>query len=156
MFHFAGRKDPFIDEALHDNIMMVNSAGIDLSGKSFLSRLEGSLGWVLGLERARADNTGWIWMNGLQVDVTAEYRFAGIRNSLYAGRGQMHFYNDHENDLYWGDPAYRAGLYNRSDIYIKFLKKRGVDLELTWSLHFLEGKLFNEQMLKLRVVLPPG
>jgi hypothetical protein len=153
MFHFASKMNPLVNEALHDNLLFLTSFGADLSGKTFLDRLEANAGWVLGLERARADNTGWIALNGLQVEARAEYRFAGIFNTLYAGKGMMYFYSDHENELYWGDPVYRTKVYDRVDIYIRFLRKQNVNIELTWSLHFLESRVYNEQMLKVRINL---
>ncbi|MCX6334717.1 MAG: hypothetical protein NT092_10500 [Bacteroidia bacterium] len=151
MFHYASRMNPLHYEPLHDNMLLLTSAGSDLSGRTFLDRLEGNVGWVLGLERSRSGNADWITMHGLQVEARAEYKFAGIHNTFYAGQGMMYFYKDHENDLYWGDPVYRAKVYDRADIYVKFLRKQNVNLELTWSLHFLEGNVYNEQMLKLRM-----
>lgn len=153
MFHYASRKDPVFREPLHDNMLLKTSVGMDLAGKTFFDALEGSAGWVLGLERERIGDAEWISMNGFIAEIGAEYRFAGIRSSFYAGRGLMHFYNDHENNLYWGDPVYRAKVYDRTDLFVNFLRRDNVDLELTWSLHFLEGRVYNEQMLKLRVNL---
>ena len=153
MFHFASRMDSFLYEPLHDNMLFLTSAGADLSGKTFFDRLEGNIGWVLGLERARRGDADWITMHGLQIEARAEYRFAGISNTFYAGRGMMYFYGEYLNELYWGDPVYRAKVYDRTDIYVKFLRKQNINLELTWSVHFLEGNVYNEQMLKLRVEL---
>lgn len=153
MFHFASRKDPLYDEALHDNLLFLTSAGADLSGLTIFNRLEGSAGWVMGLERARADNTGWIDMHGLLVEASAEYRFAGITTTFYVGKGLMSFYNDHDNELYWGDPVYRARISDRTDLFFHFLRRDGLRLDLTWSLHFLEGRVYHEQMLKLWIDL---
>jgi hypothetical protein len=150
-YHFAAKMNPVIDEALHDNGLFLTSAGIDLSGRYFPGKLECDAGWVIGLERARADNTGWHSMNGVMVNARAEYRFLGLSNSFYAGDGQMKFYRDHGNDLYWGDPVYRARVTDRADIYIAFIKSKYADLEMTYSLHFLEGRVYNEQMLKLKI-----
>lgn len=153
MFHFASRKDPFVHEPLHDNMLFQTSVGADLSGRTSFDRLEASAGWVVGLERSRDGDAEWIPRQGIVVETRAEYRFAGIFSTFYAGEGLMYFYNDHDNELYWGDPVYRAKVYDRTDIYITFLKKQRVNLELTWSLHFLEGALYNEQLLKLKVNL---
>jgi hypothetical protein len=81
------------------------------------------------------------------------YKRVGIFNTLYLGDGQMAFYADHSNKLYWGDPIYRAGNYNRSDFYIGFIKTNRVKLNLTYSLHFAEGNMYHEQLLKLQVAL---
>jgi hypothetical protein len=153
MFHYASRTDPVVHEALHDNILLRTSLGVDLSGRTFLDCLDASAGWVLGLERERDAGSNWLAMNGFHIDLRAEYRFAGIFNTLYSGKGLMSFYNDHDINLYWGDPAYRSGFYDRTDIYIRFLRKKNIDMELTWTLHFMEGRVFNEQMLKVKVDL---
>jgi hypothetical protein len=153
MCHFAGKKDPEIDEALHDNLLFHTSMGIDLSGRTFLAVLDLNAGMVTGLERARADNTGWITLHGMLLEARAEYKNIGLFNTFYSGEGLMYFYGDHSTDLYWGDPAYRAKSYNRTDIYIRFFKEKRLNLELTWSLHFLESRIYHEQMLKVRVNL---
>jgi hypothetical protein len=153
MFHFAGRANPATEEALHDNLLFQTSAGVDLSGRSFFDRLDINAGWVMGMERARADNTGWVYMSGFITEARAEYKYFGLYNSLFMGHGLMNFYGDHSNELYWGDPVYRAGTYDRLDLYIKFLKEKKVNIDLTWAFHFLEGRIYNEQLLKIRVNL---
>jgi hypothetical protein len=152
-FHYASKTDPIFDEALHDNALFLTSAGIDLSGRFFPGRLEANAGWVTGLERARADNTGWIGMNGLLLEIRAEYKFIGLYNTFFTGNGLMQFYNNHGSELYWGDPVYRAETSDRADLYLDLLKSNKIKLELTYSLHFLEGRVYNEQMLKVRINL---
>jgi len=152
-FHYASRTDPIVHEALHDNALFLTSAGIDLSGRLFPGKLEASAGWVAGFERSRAGNTGWIGKNGFLLDMRAEYKFAGLYNTFFTGDGLMQFYNDHGNDLYWGDPVYNARTSDRADIYLDLIKSNKIKLELTYSLHFLEGRIYNEQMLKVWINL---
>jgi len=154
MFHFAGFQDPLINEAYHDNLLSLASFGIDLSGKTFLTRLEANGGWVGAAERARADNTGWILLSGFLAETRIEYRFIGLFNTFYTGSELMHFYGTHDIDLYWGDPVFRANTCNRSDIYLKFFNSKSVSVDVIYSLHFLEGTVYHEQMLKVRVNLP--
>ncbi len=149
MYHFAGYSDPTVDEPYHDNGLLLTSLGIDLSGKTALTRLDVNAGWAVGLDRSRADQTGWVVHNGILIETTIEYKFIGIFNSFYNGDGQMDFYNDHGNDLYWGDPVYRAGAYNRADLYVNFIKNKIVSTRFTYSLHFMESKVYHEQMLKV-------
>lgn len=153
MYHFASKLDPVVHESLHDNLLFHTSAGVDLSEATGLRKLEANAGWVAGLERSRADNTGWISSNGVIVETRLEYKWFGIYNSFYRGGGLMNFYRDHGNKLYWGDPVYRAKTYNRSDLYINFVQSHILNIELTWSLHFLENRVYNEQMLKVMVNL---
>jgi hypothetical protein len=149
MFHFAGTMDPAYDEALHDNGMFLTSVGLDLSKKTFFNVLETNAGWVVGLDRARSEHTGWIVEKGFLMETKVEYKGLGLFNSFYAGHGQMNFYSDHGNDLYWGDPVYRATMYNRSDIFVNFIHNKVVNVKFIYSLHFLENTVYHEQALKV-------
>jgi hypothetical protein len=149
MFHFAGKMNPIITEALHDNGLFLTSLGFDFAGKTDFEKLEVNAGWVVGLERARADQTGWITQPGLMVEANIEYKGIGIFDSFYKGESQMKYYGDHSNELYWGDPVYRAKIYNRADLYLNFFHNTIVNLKLVYSLHFVEGKIYHEQLLKI-------
>jgi hypothetical protein len=153
MFHYASKMDPVIEEPLHDNLLFLTSAGIDLSGETCFSKLEANAGWAIRLERSRAENSGWIASKGFLMETRVEYRRFGMFNTFFAGDGMMHYYNVLGKKLYWGDPAYRSGTSDRSDFYIRFLQSRSVDLELTYSLTFMESRIYHEQMLKLIVNL---
>jgi hypothetical protein len=132
---------------------MLTSAGIDLNGKTFLDILDINAGLATGFERARDEESGWMLNNGLLMETRIGYKMFGIFNTLYLGEGHMTFYNDHSNNLYWGDPIYRTGNYNRSDFYVNFIRNKKVNLNLTYSIHFAEGRVYHEQMLKVSVNL---
>ena len=83
------------------------------------------------------------------METRLEYKWFGLFNTFYKGDGMMYFYRELGNELYWGDPVYRAKSYNRSDFYVNFLQNRVVNIELTYSLHFLESRIYHEQMLKV-------
>lgn len=153
MFHYAKDFDPIVDRGIHDNMLTLTSAGIDLSGLTFLDRLDINAGWLAGVERARAENSGWLVNSGFFMETRLAYKRVGVFNSLYAGDAQMKFYADHGNGLYWGDPAYRAGNYNRTDLCVDFINSGRVRLNLTYSLHFAEGNVYHEQLLKAQIML---
>jgi hypothetical protein len=151
MYHFASKENPIIDEALHDNLLFLTSLGVNLAPVTGLSQLDFNMGWAIALERSRADQTGVISRGGLLMESRVEYKGIGLFNTFYKGEGTQYFYNDHGNELYWGDPLYRARTYNRSDIYIKFLRNSKVNMKLVYSLHFLESNVFHEQSLKVSI-----
>jgi hypothetical protein len=153
MYHYASKSDPVVEEPLHDNLLFLTSAGIDLSGKTVLNRLEAKAGWAVRLERSRAENSGWITSKGFLVEARAEYRRIGIYNSMFFGDNMMHYYPQLGNRLYWGDPVYRAKSSNRADLYISFIRNHTVNVDLTYSLTFMEGKIFHEQLLKVIIDL---
>ena len=153
MFHYAKDLDPVVENFINDNALMLTSVGVNLSELTFFDQLDINAGWLAGIERSRAEDAGWISNNGFLMEMHLAYKRIGIFNTLYLGEGQMKFYADHSNKLYWGDPIYRAGNYNRSDFYVNFIKTNKVKLNLTYSLHFAEGNMYHEQLLKLQVAL---
>jgi len=153
MYHYAGKMDPVVEEPLHDNLLFLTSAGIDLAGKTCFTKLEANAGWVIRLERSRAENSGWIASDGFLTETRAEYKWIGLFNTFYKGNNMMYYYSELGNKLYWGDPTYRSKTSDRSDFYIRFLQSHTVDLELTYSLTFMENRMYHEQMLKLIVNL---
>ena len=153
MFHFAKDFDPVVEKSIYDNGLTLTSAGVDLSQFTFFDQLDINAGWLAGIERSRGDDSGWIANNGFLMEARLTYKRIGVFNTLYLGEGQMAFYAAHSNNLYWGDPVYRAGNYNRSDFYINFIKNDKVKLNLTYSLHFAEGNVYHEQLLKVQIAL---
>ena len=148
MFHYAKDLDPVVDKGIYDNAMLLTSAGIDLREKTFLDVLDINAGWLSGIERSRKGENKWVINNGLLIETTIGYKRLGLMNTLYLGERQMTFYKEQSNNLYWGDPIYRAGNYNRTDFWINFIAGSNVNVRLTCSLHFAEGRVYHEQMLK--------
>jgi hypothetical protein len=144
MFHFAGIMDPEEPEGLHDNGLILTSLGIDLSSKTSFARLEANVGWSVGFDRDR--NIGvWHRPQGFLSEIKVEYKGLGVFNTYYRGGSQQFFYEDHGNELYWGDPIYRAKEFNRTDIYVYFMKTDVVKLKLIYSLHFTEQTMYHQQ-----------
>lgn len=151
IFHYAGRMNPLVHEIVHDNGLLCTSLGMDFSGRTCFNKLEINGGWVTGLERYRVPGTGWIVENAFMQETRIEYKRIGLFNTFYKGHGQMYFYSTHGTDLYWGDQVYRAKTYDRFDFYIGLIQNQNVNMEFTYSLHFLENRVYHEQMLKLIV-----
>lgn len=148
MYHFAGVMNPVAFDALHDNILSYTSIGVDLSGKTPLDKLSLHAGWAVGLDRAR-DDSGWFVHHGLLSEATVQYKWFGVFNTLYRGDSQMYYYNDHGNELYWGDPIYRAKLYNRTDLYVEFMNRDIGSIRFVYSLHACEHELYQQQVLRM-------
>jgi hypothetical protein len=145
MYHFAAKKNPVVPEGLHDNGLLLTSLGVDFAKKTGFEKLEANFGWSLAIDRERPE--GWRVAHGLLSELKVEYRGVGVENTYYRGGGQQHFYADHSNALYWGDPIYRAKEYNRTDLYLVFLKSALVNVQFRYTLHFAEQKLYHAQSL---------
>ncbi len=147
MYHFAAKKDPVVPEGLHDNVLIWAALGIDLTKKiNCFEKLEINTGWTVGIERDRSIQKWHTPQSFFLTEIKAEYKGLGLFNTYYRGERQQVFYSQHINDLYWGDPLYHSTEYNRTDLYVNFIKTSVVNLQLTYSLHFVEEAIYHEQM----------
>ncbi|MCC8146495.1 MAG: hypothetical protein LIO93_08680, partial [Bacteroidales bacterium] len=146
MFHFAKKKDPVIDEAIHDNGLLLTSIGLDFAKDSGFEKLEINAGWSVAMDRDREIGK-WNRPQGFLSEAKIEYKGIGLFNTLYLGEAQQIYYNDHNTNLYWGDSFYRLKKYDRADIYINFLKTPVVNIKFICSLHFAESNVYNQQAL---------
>jgi hypothetical protein len=144
MFHFAGIKEPVIEESVHDNGLLLNSLGIDFAPKTNFEKLEINVGHAIGFERNRGIGV-WNIPQGLLSELKIEYKGLGVFNTYYKGKSQQVFYNDHSNNLYWGDPVYRSKEYDRADFYIHFIHTDIVKLKFIYSFHLTENQVYHEQ-----------
>jgi hypothetical protein len=144
MFHFANKMESEITEAVHDNGLLLTSLGLDLASVTDFEVLEANLGWFIGLDRDRNINV-WNKPQGLLSELKIEYRGLGLFNTYYRGGSQQVFYGDHSNELYWGDPVYRAKEYDRADFYIQFIRSSVVKLKFIYSFHLIEKQLYHAQ-----------
>lgn len=155
MYHFAGVMNPPAFDALHDNGLYLTSIGSDLTSwinLGPLDKLDLNVGWVAGLEDARG-TTKWMAHHGMLAKLELDWWKVGLENSFYLGEGQMAFYNDHGNLLYWGDRLFRADSYNRTDFKINFITSPTVNVRLMYSFHAAEGTVYHEQALYATVRL---
>jgi hypothetical protein len=144
MFHLAKRKNPAANETVHDNGLILTSAGIDLSSKTILNKLEINAGWSVGLDRDRGIGA-WNTPQGFLSETKIGYKCVELFNTWYKGGSQQVFYNDFGNELYWGDPIYRSKAYDRLDMKIHFIKTNVVAIQFIYSLHFTERRMYHEQ-----------
>jgi len=146
-YHFAANSNPEIAEGLHDNGLVWASLGLDLRKKTGLrfEKLEANIGWTIGVERDR-DIGDFHTPQGFLSEIKVEYKGLGLFSTYYKGGGQKVFYDDHGSNVYWGDPFYRSTEYNRSDLYVNFIKTDVVNLKFTYSLHFVEKNIYHEQL----------
>lgn len=133
--------------SVKENIKTISSLGADLTDRTPFDRLESNIGLSASLERNRLTGEyhtpiGLLW----QTDM--EYRGIAIGNTLYLGSSQQRMYNVFGNYLYWGDLMYKLPFYNRTDLTLHFYKSNILNISLEFSLHFGEGRLYNQQILR--------
>jgi hypothetical protein len=149
MFHYAKMKNAPQGQYIHDNCLFLTELGLDFKSLTPpMDQFNFTAGWVLGLEDNRGE-TDWLLHHAALIRINAEWRGLGIENSFYIGQGQMNFYNKQGNNLYWGDPIYRANLYNRTDLYLRLIDTKMIDLKINVVAHYVEKRIWMEQCLTL-------
>ena len=130
-----------------DNFLLNPYIGIDLSKKTVLDSIMIKGGALLTVERDRKIGK-WNVPAGFWLDLTAEWKFLGARNSLYAGGKLFPLYGEYGSLLYQGEPYYASSFYDRLDVYAKIYRNKYVDLEAQLNFNFTsQGFMFYQRLL---------
>ena len=132
-----------------DDLIVSPYIGLDLSSNTPLSTLTLKVGYHLSLERLRNIGT-WHRPQGLLIDLLAEWRFLGMRNTFYTGDAQMPFYPLLGPELNQGDPFYQSSTYNRTDIYAYLFRNNYLNCYVSCNFHYTPGNFDMQQQLILR------
>lgn len=154
MNHLARRKNDVEDlDGVVDNFVANPYAGVNLTGSTPLDSLQLRVGPVFGLDRDRKFDRSWRTSAGAWVEITAKWKWVGIKNSFYAGGRLCQLYPRYGSLLYQAEPYYHSSLYNRTDIYIYFLRRGPVSLTGALDFHATTEAFQFNQRLMLTVTL---
>jgi len=152
MNHFALTRNAPDNQHIVDNFLANPYIGVDLSHATPLDSLMIRGGALITIERNRAYDK-WQMPAGAWLEFTGEWRWLGLKNSLYAGGKLLPSYSEHGPALYQGEPYYQTGFYNRTDIYARIIRNRWVNLEASLDFNVAKGSFIFYQRLLLRVYL---
>lgn len=150
MNHLAKTLNAGEDQYVVDNFLVNPYIGINFSHKTPLDSLVIKAGGLLTIERHRKTGT-WSTPGGLWLEVVGEWKFLGLRNSLYCGGKLFPLYGEFGHLLYQGEPYFSKGFYDRLDIYGKIYRNRYVDIEAQLNFNFTKGALMFYQRLLLNI-----
>lgn len=108
----------------------------------------GTLG---SLERKRRLSTGLDpFYNGIgyQLDIGAQYKGFGVKNSYYFGKPQMKYFSEYGEDFYSGLPFYQGTSYDRADFYYEY-KNDLLSARFSVIFHFVNQTFANQEMLTI-------
>ncbi len=152
MNHFAKTRHADESQSIVDNFLVNPYVGVDLSRKTALDSLVVKAGALVTVERYREYN-GWKTPGGLWVDATFEWKFLGLKNSLYAGGKLFPLYSQFGTLLYQGESYYQSDFYNRTDIYARVLRNKYMDLQAQLNFNFAKDNFMFYQRLILNIHL---
>lgn len=152
MNHFALSRENKENQHIVDNFLANPYVGTDLSRVTPLDSLRVRAGLLLTIERNRANpDDSWQTPCGGWLEVIAQYRRFGIKNSLYAGGKLFPSYLDFGAKLYQGEPFYRSCLYNRTDVWADIIRGDRLGLRASLDFHVTSDSFIFYQRLILRV-----
>lgn len=152
MNHLAKTKNAPEGQSVVDNFLVNPYVGLDFSRATALDSLVVKAGALATIERDRRFG-GWKTPAGLWVDAIFEWRFLGLRNSLYAGGKLFPLYSEYGSLLYQGESYYRSDFYNRTDIYARIFDNRYLDLQAQLNFNLAKGNFIFYQRLILNIHL---
>lgn len=137
---------------VYDKLMINPYLGVEKSDLRWLDAFSAEAGLMLSLNRDRR-NMVWKSPMGFLGDVKVRKGRFEVRDRLYAGESQYSDYEDFGAVLHRGDPYYRSGMYNRTDVCFYMLNRVDVQCYVNASFHYTEYKFDNSQQVILRVAL---
>ncbi len=149
LIHFSVPR-PAVGCQVYDKLMINPHLGMEKSDLAWFDAISMEAGLLLSLNRDRRD---MLWKSpvGFLGDVKLRKGRLEFRDCIYAGNPQFSDYDSFGFQLHRGDPYYRSGLYNRSDIRIYLLDRLDVRCYVGASFHYTEGCLDNSQQIVLRI-----
>lgn len=152
MNHLATTRRPEQPQFVVDNFLFNPYLGYNSNKATILDTLVIKTGAILGMDRNR-ENNKWKVPYGFWLDLMGEWKFLGIKNSLYLGKKLFSLHNQFGNILYQGEPYFKNSFYDRLDIYAKIFSKNNVDLQAQLNFNFTNSGLMFYQRLMLSILI---
>ncbi|MBD5355546.1 MAG: hypothetical protein HDR88_00850 [Bacteroides sp.] len=150
MNHLAKSKTHGLYESVVDNFLVNPYIGFDFGSHSLLDSLCVKFGSLTTIERHRT-HTGWSASGGGWIEACGEWKFLGLRNSLYVGKELFPLYSEFGALLYQGEAYYQSSFYDRLDLYGKIYKNKFMELEAQLNFNFAKGGFMFYQRLILDI-----
>jgi hypothetical protein len=143
-YHLARTTSPADNNQIRDDGSLMILAGIDLSDRVFLTKLNMASGVASTYLRQRPDPS-FTWSHAWYTSIDLRYRIFGIKGSYYLGGPSA---------LLLGDPLYSSGNYGRIDFFVDPFKNPRISSKIGWNLHMIPGDgLYHSQQILVSVML---
>ncbi len=144
MHHKANAAEYTVHEGVCDDIHLVPHVGLNLSQHTPLDSLSIKASYIYSIQRERKTDTMYN-PQGMLLDVCANWRFLGLKNTLYIGENLMPFYAKHGTNMNLGDPFYDSKLYNRTDVFVYLFRNSFVNCYFSWNMHYVPQQALQHQ-----------
>ena len=134
-----------------DNMLLYPHIGLDLATATRFDQFDVRAGWMQAFQNDRTYVGKYVTPNGFQLDVHLERWHFGVKNTLYAGKNLMPYWEatapnlDYGHGLYWGEPFYRTdSMYDRLELYWQPHISNRLFLRVS-SIHHYDGHCWSWQ-----------
>lgn len=134
-----------------DDLVLNPYLGLNLSSQTPLDSLSVKAGYILEYEWNRQYTAEPSFPQGFHIDLFANWKRFGCKNTLYIGDNLYPLYPVKGNLLNQGDPFFQSTFYNRTDLFVYLLRNSFVNCYFSWNLHYTkEAGLDQQQQLIVR------
>ena len=145
--HKANHLDPTPHEGICDDIYISPNLGIDFAPPTPLDTISIRASYIYGYQRFRRENLVY-QPHAFLLEFALVWRWLGLKNTFFVGKNLMPLYGLFRSDLNQGDPFYQSTLYNRTDLFLCFIRKSFVRCYFSWNFHYTpKGGLQHQQQL---------
>ncbi len=142
-YHLARTTAGDDNNLIRDDGSLVALAGVDLSERVGLDKLDLSSGLATSYELIHS--SGYTWSFGWLTRLDMRRGIFGIKGSMYLGGPSL---------LHYGDRLYSHGDYGRIDFYIDPFRNPRITSKIGWNVHWLPGDgLYHSQQLLISIKL---
>ena len=143
-YHLARTTSPTDMNQIRDDGSLMLLAGIDVSDRLFLDKLDFASGVASSYVKQRPA-PDFQWAHAWYTKIDLMYKIFGIKGSWYLGD---------PSPLLLGDPLYSAGNYGRIDFFVDPFKNPRISSKIGWNLHLIPGDgLYHSQQVLVSILL---
>lgn len=142
--HLAKTSASLPDEGVVDHVLIVPRFYFNVGN------FKAGIGTLITVDRDRLYDKKWLARGGVIADASWQWRWLGVKETIYAGKEQMPLYCRYGSQLYWGDTWYHNKFYSRTDLVATIFKKSFVNVEARLTFHASDKKTAFWQQLSAR------
>lgn len=154
MNHLARSKNAPDDQYVVDDFMVNPWIGVELGSRiEAMDSLAVRVGSLTNLARDRASGSNaWKSATGLWLDASAQWRWLGIKNTLYLGNKPLYpFFTRYAALLDQGEPMYASKYFNRTTVSATILRTGFMHLKASVDFNLAEDNFSFYQRLQLNI-----
>lgn len=148
--HLAKQENAPAGQGVNDDMFLNPYIGWNLKNETALDSFKVKVGGSFMFDRCRAIGN-WDNAFGLLIDVIAQYKKIGIKETLYVGQASLPLIDMYGSLLNMGDPHYHSKVYSYTSIYSPIVENQFVNFAAALDFNITKEGVSSYQKILLRV-----